>query len=1827
MNSVKKILLTSLVPALLCGGTYGAATGSYEANPLSLKASQAVVLFDEWDPPDKEMDYEGGYLGQGVCYYKVKLKRGMDYTVWITGGNAVDMSLDVYPREATDKEFDNEIYGCNAAFVVEEYKKGAIKAGFLYKEIWDMGDPDYDDPGDPTEWDYYVKIEGEIGAKTTLYFATGIQEFYAEGSEGNPAVLTFTTTPQSDSATLLESESSDFGEYYYMAYLEAGRKYRFRLDGATDDAPLFTDFSAGEMFVEKDPAITNKPNVEVLLLYPSESADYVFSISSTNRVSQNFKVTYYAFQERLPEDHPWVALTDSTGYYADIVPGREVADADKFYDKVIDETLCRIAVKKGERWVFQTSGANGSYEMRAYDATGKIQNVNTTMGNGTNDMRTVITAAYDGYYYVGVCNPILDVTNNPGSDTVGIFARNAEDFNAPGDHDEFDGTDDVQSGATLLTAYPGSASNTVVSVSAGHGPHVLSGGDWYDWYVLPGKKNVTYALRASFATEAISDVPLNATVYKVSGESRVRVETQGYLDPEEMSFGTVPLRFTADEDAMYYVCVYAGTGGQDYPPYMMHAMGYVSGVDMGLLTVETKGADASWRIGAGGFLYPNGASIIVPASKNLSVHFSDVAGFKTPEPINFTSSQYFSGEDGDLIVGVYTDTADPQDDVYTGYTSIAPVEKTSKLQRTLWSDDLADHYVFKAESGMYYNFMIIDKRVGDTAGDATFSISRATLDDIDKPFVTDATRVMKKYYEPGKYLLKVSHGSASGNEIDSAYVLAYNRVNVGTVQFASKSVSVSENDAYAEIVVTRSSSSGRIRLKYATEAYTAKPGSEYYPVDGVLEWADGDMEPKTIKVRLIPDLKEKWEEMRYFAVNIWPMPTDTWQDDEYGALIAGESKIAVKLIESTEKSAGAIVVKRAPSAIAGEPMAVTLSREGGADGDVGVVVATVNGSALRGEDFDFIQTNIVWAAGDDSDKTIYVKTHARGSLENKTMGIKLGALNVVFPAEYGAFETPQIPNASIPAVIGSELKKYSVEDLSSDARGNGAVITPLSGDWFVDSMGALRSSIIPAGGKVMFRIRVEGPGLFVMEPRLENADEGSSLLFQVSGGEILDCSKGERVVVAVPSGGRNVAFVARSPKGVAHVSFPALTENGFPFKWLPFSSVKAVSPVNKAIVDASLSSVSWTDIPGRTGEEVWYRVMASAKGEDPSTFTAILTNMTTDCSCAVPQGLLKAGRQFWWRVDYAYISDKDEPDEADWITGSTVWTFKTALAGTSATVPSDTARDVNGDFVGTLLEAGKPIELVQGARIDFNLADEVFESVTSAAIVDGALPAGVKLTSSGRLYGVPKVFGEAYALVQVNNGKTLALRFNIAPIGSAAGTFCGVLTPEGSDAFGAGAMAALSFQVNEAGALTSKTKLSGVTYSFKSSGYQEVFDRDDEAPGQTMRLATVMEEPVDLAGSIYTNRLEVQIGSGSITNVVALGQVSGTARLTVNVLDKNDDPTSVREVSYSCELFRRNSDSSVFVEKMRDFAGYYTVTLVPSGVAAASGLPAGNGPLALTVDEFGKITVSGVLPDRTSFSSSAFANLRGDFNSQNSVEMLLPLISAGDDYSFGGVLSVRPAAGEVAGEAVKASYVDSVRYPLYWSRTGIASSFDGTPFMIELTPVGGWYDTVYNLQRYYLSGEFAIEAEPVTGIPDGMLPKGYEYTVDTTPHGVGVALIGNSMSVVDRNLVKDEDGRVDFGKSVNAWDVKISFAHATGLVKGTAMVVSDGDKQLMLGNVNHYGILLMNRDNRAPLDEDIWTAGFYQFPSFNGWKFSLPFNIRSVTVDRDWSEAVVPEVE
>ncbi|HEV8583116.1 MAG TPA: Calx-beta domain-containing protein [Thermoanaerobaculia bacterium] len=76
----------------------------------------------------------------------------------------------------------------------------------------------------------------------------------------------------------------------------------------------------------------------------------------------------------------------------------------------------------------------------------------------------------------------------------------------------------------------------------------------------------------------------------------------------------------------------------------------------------------------------------------------------------------------------------------------------------------------------------------------------------------------------------------------------------GTLQLVSTSYTVNENDGTLAITVERmGGSDGAASVKFATANGTAKAGKDFLPRAGILRWANGDGEPKTIEIPIKND--------------------------------------------------------------------------------------------------------------------------------------------------------------------------------------------------------------------------------------------------------------------------------------------------------------------------------------------------------------------------------------------------------------------------------------------------------------------------------------------------------------------------------------------------------------------------------------------------------------------------------------------------------------------------------------------------------------------------------------------------------------------------------------------------------------------------------------------------------------------------------------------------------------------------------------------------------------------------------------------------------------
>ena len=479
------------------------------------------------------------------------------------------------------------------------------------------------------------------------------------------------------------------------------------------------------------------------------------------------------------------------------------------------------------------------------------------------------------------------------------------------------------------------------------------------------------------------------------------------------------------------------------------------------------------------------------------------------------------------------------------------------------------------------------------------------------------------------------------------------------------------------------------------------------------------------------------------------------------------------------------------------------------------------------------------------------------------------------------------------------------------------------------------------------------------------------------------------------------------------------------------------------------------------------------------------------------------------------------------------------------------------------------------------------------------------------------------------------------------GTFYGVLAEDGfALTNGLPALASVTLtttaKAGKPDTLSAKVALAGKTYTFKTNtkAPEEWEDLGDGSQQITLSLAQTVNKVV------YTNTLTLVIKDGLTTNETDWVAAGGTAELVMNVPDANNKGAQ-EEIRYFGDIYRQNAKIQGYFNVVTNFTGYYTMALASEGVGAGDGLPDGNGYLTVKIDNKGKATVAGLLADGTKVSLSVTAAaLKEDSESEIGYSMYLPIFVAKSPYCFGGTLRLYAKPGKTLPNKDFAIVVDSTQ-PLVWNNDNAALTYyNEEGWRLLCDPCGGWYDTVFNLQAYYLNYAFEVGCADITEFPTEIVASGYEVCMDAQPNAKSVNLVNDAFSTEKKSLVKD--GKLyDLVNSVNPCNVQVKVARATGLVTGSFSLWSqseDGTKQKEITGIKHNGILILSRDDFSPLGEDVAAAGFCQgkvkvvdeIPgttrtTTRNWTYSLPFNLLAIDQGEvdwwadDWGEA--PESE
>ena len=461
------------------------------------------------------------------------------------------------------------------------------------------------------------------------------------------------------------------------------------------------------------------------------------------------------------------------------------------------------------------------------------------------------------------------------------------------------------------------------------------------------------------------------------------------------------------------------------------------------------------------------------------------------------------------------------------------------------------------------------------------------------------------------------------------------------------------------------------------------------------------------------------------------------------------------------------------------------------------------------------------------------------------------------------------------------------------------------------------------------------------------------------------------------------------------------------------------------------------------------------------------------------------------------------------------------------------------------------------------------------------------------------------------------------------GTFYGVLAEEGAELTnGLAKIVSVTLTAKDGGAVSASVVVGGKKYAFKGEGQWS-----DVTNGYKQATLT----PAKGEGT-----MTVVLKGGQTTDADAWLNAGGTVELEMDVPDAKGKG-SQEGIRYSGEVYRQNAKIQGYLDRAAKFYGYYTVALAPENVTSASGIPSGNGYLTVKVDNKGKAKVAGMLADGTKVSTSVKAAAIVSDDNTNSVlgcAMLLPIYQAKKTYCFGGTLRLFAQPGKTTDDPNKKDHqivVDSTE-ALVWNNDDAAATYDGEEgWSITCVPVGGWYDTVVNLQRFYLNYAFEVGTADITEFPSELVTEGYSIVTDVEPNGLEVGFAGDKIAVPKRVLVRNEDKTYILDESVNPCDVKINLKRASGVVSGSFSVWSadgDGAKQREIKGFKHNGVLLHFRDEFSSFDEEVMSAGFFTQKVTleeekvvknklktvkRKWTFSAPFNLLGIDQgEPDW---------
>jgi len=1158
--------------------------------------------------------------------------------------------------------------------------------------------------------------------------------------------------------------------------------------------------------------------------------------------------------------------------------------------------------------------------------------------------------------------------------------------------------------------------------------------------------------------------------------------------------------------------------------------------------------------------------------------------------------------------------------IRTDYTNRTEASVTREIVSNAWLHVL---YLPLTEDQMYVISNLISVTYERTITNTTvFSQKYTTTNSV----VTEGTNYVKYTFN------------------STSYTLNYRLWEPGTVSFASTNITVSEAAASVPITVTRKGgSAGTVKLRYhfedastAGRDYEAEDGQDFKAVEGELFWADGQTGSTNITVALIQDLRPTWEGDERFAVVL----TKHEDADYFQCPISAASNAVVTIRESASRNAGKITFagysadeatdatvfpnadKPAIAVTEDKPFTLWVSRTGGSNGIASVTVATVNGTAKAPADFSAAAQTLTWANNEMGSKAVTIETAGRVAFNrDSSFTVKLsGALN----ASLGSANT-------VTVTLHDIATAKSLDETASAAASAGAVFKATSGFWFWSGDLTLRSEPLARGKTATLILTLTGPGLLSFDWGMSDWTAPDQLA--CSGGVVakktLSAGSGSTSVL-VKAGKQTVTWTytkasATNADAEAYASLDNL-------KWQPLVKAFSPSPVNGA--RTSQKDLTWkmpseypsVSLGGDFATNAFDTLDAVSATVAVSPVGASVTNASDSVTFL---DLWKTdtpsyGKVYKWRVDTVFTNGDGRlayPGD--------VWSF-------TAINPDDSG---NTEYPG-----GSPdgvYEALQGVFCDFGVITE--NTAITYTLAGSKLPPGLSLNkSTGRISGVPAQAGAWTCLIQASEivssksvpYNTAAITITVHPLGTFAGSYNGWTTTENNTNLaysGSGSLTA-----TEAGALTAKFNVNGTTYSFSKAGFDETDKVSDPSYVTDLTCSGSIVKATD--GS-HTNTLD---------NLVIAKDGTLTATLTLFT-------TSATQTVHTVELFRNAWGDAYMKNRLSAFVGYYTVSLPVEACRNGATGPWGSGYATLTVASGGSVKLSGVLADGNAWSLATTLLYLGevDTNDTSTVgkEAQIYVYATPSAYSGSGGLSgfLSITAGESTyGNTVSCTASNLLQWWNFkptsvYGASGAAVS-ESAGFLNSNSAEGGFYDTVMNLQTYYLGKELSF-ADSVTFPATTLLPadndgksgvSGYLLLSDEAllPFGTNLVKVGaQSFSVGAKNVVTNSTDMtqnslvdcIDFDASSNVAGLTLSLTRATGLIQGSFVLnyerkSASGSYARRTRTVAYRGVHIPQRtdETTADLSAGVQGEGFYLIPDTGAY---LDSTGRSKSYSFNWSFA------